>query len=576
MRHGFDDFGKTLAMKTNSGRYHFIVPAMMFFAVLALGFVCPVRAATISWPNGQTLSQAIFGLKAGDELVVTNGTHTMANLVISGIGNADGAQIVVRAEEQAKLVFSASGSNLIEFRGVHNLLFKGFDITSTYQGDTALDGIKFTGASSSQVTLEDLYIHDITGVGINIQNVNVDRVTLKNSHISHCGGSGLYWGYFNRSVVSNGAIENNYIHHCPKNAGQETHYGIQLKGGCYGMRIENNVLHDVSGTARAAIFVYYGKTLGQGDSPADMNIVRGNAILSSRAEGITACADALVENNIVFDARYGIHTQTYNEEGGAGRSFTENLIVRNNTCFRNRSYDLYLEGLGSTGSNVAVYGNALYASSSSGHAVCGSLGTAQAFGNVYFGRSDISSGFSLGTGLSDFIAVTANGQVPDLDFYPSATSAILNISALQSQHAPLDFNGNQRPYNQMCDSGAYEWSGVVNPGWRLSKNFKTGGSSSPTLNLISPNGGEAWRRGEQQVIAWTSSGLSGTLTIELLRGSTVFGTIASGVAVSACSYTWTVGTLQSGAPVSGSDLKIRITAQNGATSVLKLACGEDI
>jgi hypothetical protein len=42
-------------------------------------------------------------------------------------------------------------------------------------------------------------------------------------------------------------------------------------------------------------------------------------------------------------------------------------------------------------------------------------------------------------------------------------------------------------------------------------------AASPSLQLLSPNGGEFWQRGSTQLITWTSSGLTGEVKIEISR-----------------------------------------------------------
>jgi len=87
---------------------------------------------------------------------------------------------------------------------------------------------------------------------------------------------------------------------------------------------------------------------------------------------------------------------------------------------------------------------------------------------------------------------------------------------------------------------------------------------NPTLVLTSPNGDEVWRRGEQRIITWTASGIEGDLVIELLQNDVVVGTIAASVDAAAGSYTWSVGRLENGSFVGGSNLKIRISTAAGA------------
>jgi len=96
-------------------------------------------------------------------------------------------------------------------------------------------------------------------------------------------------------------------------------------------------------------------------------------------------------------------------------------------------------------------------------------------------------------------------------------------------------------YGSSPDIGAYEYT-----------------LTEPSLQVISPNGGEVWRRGETRTITWTANGVTGNLVIELVQDSEVLGTIASSVAASAGSYSWIVGQLISGTCPLASNFKIRI------------------
>lgn len=89
------------------------------------------------------------------------------------------------------------------------------------------------------------------------------------------------------------------------------------------------------------------------------------------------------------------------------------------------------------------------------------------------------------------------------------------------------------------------------------------GTSSASLRVNSPNGGESWRRGESRTITWTATGITETLVIELMQGPTLLGVIATGVTPNAGSYSWTVGRLADGTTRSGNNLKLRIRTTSG-------------
>jgi hypothetical protein len=81
----------------------------------------------------------------------------------------------------------------------------------------------------------------------------------------------------------------------------------------------------------------------------------------------------------------------------------------------------------------------------------------------------------------------------------------------------------------------------------------------PTIRVMTPNGGEAWRRGRSYFIEWDDNILE-SVTIALYKGGTLVKTIATN-APSTVSLTWQIGVDL----VPGSDYSLRITsATNGA------------
>lgn len=80
----------------------------------------------------------------------------------------------------------------------------------------------------------------------------------------------------------------------------------------------------------------------------------------------------------------------------------------------------------------------------------------------------------------------------------------------------------------------------------------------PKLNLIGPNGGEVWTKGERQLIKWTYEGLEKprmfTVQIATDRGRS-FVTIATGLPTDSREYTWQVNVPDS------KNCLIRVTAQ---------------
>ena len=95
----------------------------------------------------------------------------------------------------------------------------------------------------------------------------------------------------------------------------------------------------------------------------------------------------------------------------------------------------------------------------------------------------------------------------------------------------------------------------------VSNNYFTltpAGTSTPTITLSSPNGGENWQWGTSHTITWDYSGNPGSaVKIVLLKGSTEVGTISASTSIGSGghgSYSWLVPSTG----VTGSDYKVSV------------------
>ncbi len=436
--------------------------------------------------NADQLKSMTGQLLAGDSLAVAPGNYDISTLSISGLKGAADKWIVIRGETGAVIRGASDCCNLIQIDKSSYVKLMGLELTLK-DHNNGIDGINVSGGYSHHIRFEGLNIHHMTGNGISLFPDSAAFIELVKSEIANIEGSGLYWGYPGRNIVHDCLIEGNYIHHCPMDPNAETNYGIQFKGWGYRTRIVNNVLHDVGGTTRSGLIVYYGKKPLAGDSPDDVNVVAGNAVWNARSEGITVMSDALVENNIVFDAGTGINLQTYGDESFSGTSVVENLRVRNNTVFRCRGACFGISGWGSVGATVSFTGNAAYQAAAGNTAISGSPGKAECLGNAVFGQGSPANSIK-GAGLGDFLAVGASTLVPALDFFPAPASPLRD--AVPAASCPADdFNGQPRPQGKACDAGAYEAGEAgasVNTGWMIKQGFKAGSASGTGLKAPAP------------------------------------------------------------------------------------------
>ena len=475
----------------------FLLAGMALLAGTALAAVYRVGDAA-------ALQSRAASLQPGDELIASNGTYTLDHWTLQNISGTRTNWITIRGEGSPVIRGTGTGNNVIQFYNANYIILSNFEVTTTADVSYGIDGVNFKSTSSSYIILDRLNIHGMGNNGVTIM-VNASFITLRNSILASNSTCGIYWGYPNSYVVHDVLVENNYIHHCPTDPASSTGYGIQFKGGCYRGRFVDNVLHDVGGTSRSGLIVYYGKTNPAGDVPDDMNIVRGNVLWNCRNEGITAMSDALIENNIVFDAVTGINLQTYTDELG-GPNYVENLVVRNNTAFRCSSSCIAVptSNWSSIGSNVCVVGNAAYRTNSSQTALSGSGGTARLASNVYYGVSGLASGASAGRGLADFRNVTAAALVPNLDFYPSTNSALTNKVFLLADMPERDFNGTLRPYGAAADAGAYECTSTNNPGFVLQATNKPAITpAAPVIRFFAKAGTTNYNLTWPRTVKWT-------------------------------------------------------------------------
>src|SRR5262245_7530343 len=119
-------------------------------------------AATIEvFPGTNVFGQAAQSLKAGDTLIVHQGTYLETNRMSIQVQGTPSAPIVIKgADGESRPVVtrpaSASLQNAINIEGsTRYLTIRGLEITGN-----GADGINMSGALSF-VTLEDLVIHDV-------------------------------------------------------------------------------------------------------------------------------------------------------------------------------------------------------------------------------------------------------------------------------------------------------------------------------------------------------------------------------------------------------------------------------
>jgi hypothetical protein len=422
-----------------------------------VSFLClPFVALAVTYTAGtaQQIQNYTNSLQAGDTLLVAPGWYDMNWNIQDRVGTSTD-WIVIMEQSDNVVINGTAYDNVIDVYNSSYVEFKGFEITASHTG-SGIDGIKFRTASHHFI-IENLDIHDITGVGIsaNPGGNTFSYLTIRYCHIHDISdvGEGMYLGnHDGLSPVHHCVVEFNWVHDC------HPHKGIQFKRGTYLNVIQDNVVYNCD---EAGIVLY--KT--DQASATDNNIVQRNVIWNC-SEGIFAVGQTDIDNNIVFDCNYGINVRNY---GGWGM---EDLYLRNNTIYHCSNTCLRLDDWnGATGEMVCI-NNACYQDSISQSAIQApdGIGPGYVSFNRHYGTSQV-SGSTLGNPPSqEFINPSTTPGV--IDLYP-LNSATLVDSGTSGYGAPADdFNWWSRPVNLQWDIGAYEWSQNTNPGWQIQEGFK--------------------------------------------------------------------------------------------------------
>jgi hypothetical protein len=438
-------------------------------------------AAVYTASTAQEIQNYTNLLQAGDTLLVLPGWYDM-NWNIQDRTGTDTDWIVIMEASDSVVINGIAYDNVIDIYNSSYIEFRGFEITASNTG-SGVDGIKFR-TTSHHFIIEDLDIHDITGVGI---SANPEGNTFSFLTISYCHihditdvGEGMYLGnHDGLSPVHHCLVEFNWVHDC------HPHKGIQFKRGTYLNVIQDNVVYNCD---EAGIVLYKTDQVGA----ADNNIVQRNVIWNC-SEGIFAVGQTDIDNNVVFDCNYGINVRNYGSWG------MEDLYLRNNTVYNCSSTCLRLDDWnGATGEMICV-NNACYQDNLGQSAIQApdGIGPGYVAFNRHYGVSGV-SGSTLGNPpAQEFVNPSV---IPGLiDLYPLSTATLVD-SGTSDYGAPADdFNWWSRPLNAGWDIGAYEWSQNTNPGWQIQEGFKeviTGiegteslipASSSQTCSIIAKN-----------------------------------------------------------------------------------------
>jgi hypothetical protein len=401
--------------------------SLVFALLLSLSgayFVPAADAASARVTTAAALTAAVSSAKAGDTITVAKGEYKIPFLNLKNKNGSSGAWITIKGEDGAVIKGTDGKNSIIELENSSYIRLDNLEVTAGSAADD-IAGIRLSGNSASNIDMRNLYVHDVTGNGVSVFSAKASEIKLINSQIANCGDSGVYWGYQGKSVISNSEISDNYIHHSPKNAANNYHYGIQIKGGSYSVKIARNIMHDVGSNQASGLMVYYGRKALIGDASMDMNSVTNNIVWNCRNECVTVASDANVSNNMVFSGKYGFSFQSFSDETFAGKNAIENMAISDNVAMHCTVANFNFSGFESanTGS-VALVGNASYQKDQTRSAFSGSIGNINSSNNLYNGKISFSRGLMFESDSSRFAEKIGAINSPDIKLYPSLAEAM--------------------------------------------------------------------------------------------------------------------------------------------------------
>lgn len=460
--------------------------AAVVVAVLSTGPLVAQRYVRVHDSRG--LLAAAPRLTAGQTLELAPGIYDFRSLRLIGLAGRAGAPITIRSQPGGRAVLrGVPGENVINIKDCAWLRLEDLEVTCTGQSGGG-DGLKIVADSTNHdITVEGCRFHHLPGNGVSSQAALLERLSLIACEIDHVGGCGVYLGYpSNPPRLAIGTrIVDCYLHDIadPQEA---TQYGIQIKPLSYGSVIENNVLHHVGGHDRAAIAVYYPDGAGR-VPPERWNVIRGNVMWALPNEGIYVVNGAIVENNVIVDARVGIGVSEY-----AG-SRIDNLRIVHNSVYRCRSAAMNLGGWWKADGSCTLANNLIVQDDGRLPAIAGTsrgFGGARVAGNAVHGSVPNGSGLAAVAAPSELLRAAGAGVLPTaLDLRPRAGSALVGAGSTAFM-LEQDVDGNPRTSATLAP-GAYGAGGLPSTGLRAAFRPPTG-ALVPRAVHLRPGGRADW------------------------------------------------------------------------------------
>jgi hypothetical protein len=259
--------------------------------------------------------------------------------------------------------------------------------------------------SCNNVWFDRNLVHDLKDIGVSANSYDCSYLYLTRNEIHHTGGlgEGLYLGgNYGSVILRDSVIALNHVHHT---YGTDQGDGIELKQGSYGNWIVGNYVHDTN----------YPCILVGGTNGKPINVIERNVCHTSINEVMQVQGEALVVNNLLVNGLFAFYSADH-------QGTTTNLKVVHNTIVNTGNAAILGQWAGKAG--MVFANNACY--SKTGMAIGFGNGTAgvTVSGNVASGTIyNVSSGYKLGGGLADFVALTWNAT--QINGVPSTGSTLI-------------------------------------------------------------------------------------------------------------------------------------------------------
>ncbi len=141
-------------------------------------------------------------------------------------------------------------------------------------------------------------------------------------------------------------------------------------------------------------------------------------------------------------------------------------------------------------------------------------------------------------GVFHLISAVWNGRTKEAAIYVDGNRVAYTSNAVGTMPAtsePIDIGSDWVWYRDGAYNGVIDEIRISNIDRYLNS------APTPTITVVSPNGGETWYNGETHTITWSSQNHQGNVKIDLYRGNTYQSTIISGTSDDG-SFTWTIPT----------------------------------